>query len=428
MIGITKYIAIGTLIFFVFIWLEKLYSYFKGKDTVPLLDALSSGYSGITMLTKQLLGLSVALISYAFLLKHFALFKIEVSWVNYLIAFIAIDFSGYWGHRFSHTINYFWNVHLIHHSSEEFNLACAMRQSIVDFIAVFTIFLIPAAILGVPKEIISTIAPLHLFMQFWYHTRHIGKLGFLEYVIVTPSQHRVHHAMNPIYIDKNFSGIFCIWDRIFGTFQEELETEPPVYGITRPVKTYNPITINFHHLMLLIKDAWRTQNWLDKIKIWFMPTGWRPNDIKDKFPVFKIEDVHAYVKFGPAASKWLIGWSMVQFHVLFFFFVFVLFNSSFLINKGLIVLAFFVFIQVYSATELMNRHRWAHFFSLLSTLVCFGIYFYDKSFLGINKLSAFLPIVLLAYFILQSFLAYMFTKKDELFQYATSTNNREVTF
>src|SRR5690606_33490528 len=186
----------------------------------------------------------------------------------YVIAFIGIDFAGYWTHRFSHEINLFWNRHIIHHSSEEFNLSCALRQSVSEIFALFTILYLPLALLGVPKEIIGVVAPLHLFAQFWYHTRLIGKMGWLENIIVTPSHHRVHHAMNAEYLDKNYGQIFIFWDKLFGTFQPELENVQPVYGVKRPVKTWNPILINFQHLWLLIKDAWRAQNWADKFKIW----------------------------------------------------------------------------------------------------------------------------------------------------------------
>ena len=115
--------------------------------------------------------------------------------------------------------------------------------------------------MGVPTEVISTLTPIHLFAQFWYHTKHIGKMGFLEYIIVTPSQHRVHHAINPIYIDKNLAAIFCVWDRIFGTFQEELDSEPPIYGTLKPVSSWNPFWINFQHFFLLARDAWYTKKW-----------------------------------------------------------------------------------------------------------------------------------------------------------------------
>ena len=144
-------------------------------------------------------------------------------------------------------------------------------------------FLVPAALLGVPHKIIIVLAPLHLFGQFWYHTRHIGKLGWLEYIFVTPSQHRVHHAINPEYVDKNLSAIFCIWDRMFGTFQEELDDVPCVYGTLKPVRTWNPFIINFHHAWNLAKDAWRTEKWSDKIRLWLMPTGWRPEDVSKNF-------------------------------------------------------------------------------------------------------------------------------------------------
>ncbi|MGG7215415.1 sterol desaturase family protein, partial [Clostridium nigeriense] len=133
-------------------------------------------------------------------------------------------------------------------SSEDFNLACALRQSISTIVKVFTIFLLPAALLGVPTNVIAIVAPLHLFAQFWYHTQHIDKMGWLEKIIVTPSHHRVHHALNPEYLDKNYGQIFIFWDKWFGTYQEELPTVKPVYGITRPVQTWNPIKINFMHM------------------------------------------------------------------------------------------------------------------------------------------------------------------------------------
>jgi len=146
----------------------------------------------------------------------------------------------------------------------------------------------------VPATVIAIVAPLHLFAQFWYHTQHIGRMGFLEKIIVTPSHHRVHHAINPEYIDKNYGQIFIFWDKWLGTFQEELSTVPAVYGITRPVHTWNPIRINFMHLWLLMQDAWRTKDWKDKFRIWWMPTGWRPADMTEQYPVLKIEDPYHF--------------------------------------------------------------------------------------------------------------------------------------
>mgnify|MGYP003437476922 FL=1 len=265
-------------IFLLLIAIEKIYGHFKGYDTAPYMDTVSSVSSGMTNSVKDVLGISISILTYEWLESHIALFHLEATVWAYIIAFICIDFYGYWSHRWAHQINFLWNKHAIHHSSEEFNLACALRQTISSFVNLFTFLLIPAAVLGVPSVVIAVTLPIHLFLQFWYHTKHIKKMGFLEKILVTPSHHRVHHAINPEYIDKNHSQIFIFWDKLFGTFQEELDEVPPVFGITRPAQTWNPIRINFQHLGLLISDAWRAKNWKDKLTIWFKPTGWRPEN------------------------------------------------------------------------------------------------------------------------------------------------------
>ena len=192
------------------VFVEVLYGAFVKNQKHNVMDTVSSLSSGLTNIIKDSLGLVLVLVSYPFLVENLALFEIKATWLVWLIAFVAIDFAGYWNHRLSHHINIFWNQHVIHHSSEEFNLACALRQSISNLVGYFALLLIPAAILGVPNKIIAILAPVHLFAQFWYHTQHIGKLGWLEYIIVTPSQHRVHHAINKEYIDKYLGQILSI--------------------------------------------------------------------------------------------------------------------------------------------------------------------------------------------------------------------------
>ncbi|HRO84684.1 MAG TPA: sterol desaturase family protein, partial [Niabella sp.] len=250
-----KILLIAMPAFLILVLAEKWYAWHKGYDNVRTNDMISSLLSGVTNVTKDVLGLSIVIISYGWMVNHWALMHIKETWLTYIIAFMVLDFAGYCVHRIQHEFNFFWNGHIIHHSSEEFNLACALRQSISSIANVFFVFLLPAALLGVPDTVIAIVAPLHLFAQFWYHTIHINKMGFLEKIIVTPSHHRVHHAINPEYIDKNFSQIFIFWDKMFGTFQAELPEKPPVYGITRPAQTWNPIKINFQHLWLLMKDA-----------------------------------------------------------------------------------------------------------------------------------------------------------------------------
>jgi sterol desaturase/sphingolipid hydroxylase (fatty acid hydroxylase superfamily) len=366
-----KILLIAMPAFLVLVLFEKWFGWRKGKDTVDNMDMISSLSSGITNVTKDVLGLSIGILSYGFLLKHLALFNIENTILTYVIGFIIIDFQAYWVHRWSHQINLFWNRHIIHHSSEEFNLACALRQSISGIVNLFTFLLIPAAILGVPTQIIATIAPLHLFAQFWYHTRHIGKMGFLEKIIVTPSHHRVHHAINPEYLDKNLAAIFICWDKWFGTFQEELDDVPPVYGITRPAATWNPIKINFQHLWLLMKDAWHTHNVWDKLRIWFMPTGWRPADVVDKYPVFKIDDVYHFEKYHPKHHHWLPAWCWVQLVMTLLLISYFFGNIAGIGSPDMFVYGGFIFLTVYANTELMDRNANAIYWEGLKNL--FGI-------------------------------------------------------
>lgn len=346
-------------IFLVLIIIEKLYGYYKGEDTAPLMDSVSSISSGMVNSLKDVLGLSITLLSYEWMSIHLALFQQEVSIASILIAFIVIDFYGYWSHRLSHQINFLWNKHAIHHSSEEFNLSCALRQSISSFVNLFTFLLLPAAIVGVPAKVIAITLPIHLFLQFWYHTKHIKKMGILEKIIVTPSHHRVHHAINPEYMDKNHGQILIFWDKLFGTFQEELDDVPAVFGITRPAQTWNPFRINFQHLWLLISDAWRAENWKDKLTIWFQPTGWRPANFEEKYPVAKITNVYQFTKYGSQHSKLLLYWSLFQLFLTLGLVSILYLSIANLSLENIFIYAFFIFISVYSYTELMDTNKYA---------------------------------------------------------------------
>lgn len=292
-------------VFIALIVVEWLVSRHRGVQVYDWMDTISSLSSGMSNILKSVLGLTVTVISYEWLETQYGLFEMELSWWHFVVVFIAKDFAGYWVHRFEHEINVLWNRHIIHHSSEEFNLACALRQSISEVLGLIAILVLPLALLGIPFEAFAIVAPIHLFLQFWYHTQLIDKMGPLERVLVTPSHHRVHHAINADYIDKNYAQIFIVWDKLFGTFQPELEALRPVYGVKRQVKTWNPVFINFQHLALLIRDAWRTKNWSDKLRIWFMPTGWRPADVKERFPLETVWVPEEMVKYRTEHPVWV---------------------------------------------------------------------------------------------------------------------------
>ena len=362
-------IAIPT--FVVLLLTEIAYGQWSGKQTYVFMDTIASLSSGLTNILKDTLGLVVILVSYSWLSAQLAITHIDAGLWLYIIAFICIDFASYWSHRLNHKINFFWNQHVIHHSSEEFNMACALRQSISNILGYGALFLIPAAILGIPEQVIAVLAPLHLFGQFWYHTQHIGKLGWLEYIIVTPSQHRVHHAINPIYIDKNLSAIFCVWDRMFGTFQEELKEEPPVYGVLKPVQSWNPIWINFQHLWGLLQDAWNTKNWEDKISLWFRPTGWRPKDVALSHPKSLITDVHQRDKYQPKATQSLQYWALFHLFATLTLLLLMLYHFESLNNNEIIVLGFALFAAIFGYTSVMDRYRWSYAFEWMRLLITF---------------------------------------------------------
>jgi sterol desaturase/sphingolipid hydroxylase (fatty acid hydroxylase superfamily) len=403
-----KILLIAMPAFLLLVLFEKWYGWYKHNDTVRNMDMISSLSSGITNATKDVLGISVTIIGYSWMVDHFAIVHVQSTWLWYLIAFFALDLTGYLVHRIDHEYNFFWNAHIIHHSSEEYNLACALRQSISSFIRLFTIFLLPAAIFGVPAEVIAVVAPLHLFAQFWYHTRHINKMGFLEKIIVTPSHHRVHHAINKEYLDKNYGQIFIFWDKWFGTFQEELPNIPAVYGITRPAQTWNPIKINFMHLFLLFKDAWRTKNWSDKLRIWFKPTGWRPSDVEAQYPIYKIDDVYHFEKYDTKNSLVFNIWVWIQLIVLFLFVSFFFGNIAQIGSPGMFIYGGFIFLFVYAYTEQMDNSPYAWIWEILKSSTGLCIIFLSGDWFGINKIYPYLSLLVAVYLLFSTLICFYF--------------------
>ena len=394
-----KILIIAMPLFLLLVLLEKWYGWRKGNDTVRTMDMISSLSSGVTNSTKDVLGLSLAIISYSWLVENLTIYQVQSSWLLYVIAFLALDFAGYWVHRLAHTVNFFWNNHIVHHSSEEFNLACALRQSISVYFRIYAFLLIPAALFGVPQQVIAVVAPLHLFAQFWYHTQHIHKMGWLEFIIVTPAHHRVHHAINPEYLDKNYGQIFIFWDRMFGTFQEESPAIPAVYGVTRPVRTWNPIKINFMHLWLLMQDAWHTKSWKDKLRVWLMPLGWRPADVVEKYPVYKIEDVYHFEKYDTPAPKGMIIYLWIQLFCLLLIVSYLFGNVASIGLTNMMYYGLFIFAQVYALTEFMDRNPRALIYEVVKNMICVGGILYYGGWFGLQNYFGASSYILMGYFL-----------------------------
>ncbi|GAA6153588.1 sterol desaturase family protein [Pseudoteredinibacter isoporae] len=302
--------AMGIPLFMLLFLIEIIATVLRKKDWYRITDTINTLSTGVLNISSNTLSKFMTIAIYNFFLQ-FAPQELPSSalWV-WVVGFIAYDVCYYWNHRLGHERNILWAAHSVHHQSEEYNLATSFRQT--SFSWVFSwVFYVPMALAGIPLYVFIFAGTLDLLYQFWIHTRHIPKLGWLENIMVTPSSHRVHHGCNPRYMDKNYGGVFIIWDRLFGSYQEELEDEPVRYGISTPLRSWNPIWANVAFYHQLARDSWYTAHWRDKLRIWFMPTGWRPADVNDRFPLEK-RDEH-YQKFDAHPQPWLQWYFVLQF-------------------------------------------------------------------------------------------------------------------
>lgn len=281
-------IVLSIPVFFILIGIELLVERFTHQKLYRLPDALSNISCGIT---SQLSGLFLKIFGigiYQFLFEKFAFFTLDNStWWYWVSLILLVDFAYYWAHRMSHEVNLFWGGHVVHHQSEEYNLSVALRQSSLQVVWTFA-FNLPIALLGFHTLDFVLVAAFNTLYQFWIHTETIGKLPrWFEFVFNTPSHHRVHHGRDPKYIDKNHAGSLIIWDRMFGTFQEE--EEKPTYGITKPLRSWNAVWANVSHYADMARDLRRIPRWSDKVKYLFKKPGWLPEELGGYRPAPEVE-------------------------------------------------------------------------------------------------------------------------------------------
>lgn len=265
-------IAIGGFVLLMLI--EFIYGKFKKKQLYRLSDTITNLNIGIG---SQIFGLLYKVVIYGAIYgvyQYFAIFKIPINVWSVLACVVLYDFIFYWAHRWGHEMNLFWGAHVVHHQSEEYNLSVALRQPWFHSLLSFFMFL-PLPIIGFDPILILSVSLFSTLFQFWIHTKEIGKLPkWYEFIFNSPSHHRVHHGVNPKYIDKNHGAVLIIWDRIFGTYAEE--EEEPTYGITTQFKSLSPLLSNFHYYGEMWK-LMKTMNWKNKLKMIFAKPGWTPN-------------------------------------------------------------------------------------------------------------------------------------------------------
>ena len=289
-------IVLATPVFLLLIGVEFLVGLKRGRNTYRLNDTLNSIGLGIM---SQLVGVLTTLFAigiYTLVYTHASVWQLsEKSMWVWLVGLLAYDFCYYWHHRLGHTVALFWAAHVVHHQSEEYNLSTALRQTGSGWVGGW-LFYLPMAVLGFPPLVFGVVALVDLLYQYWVHTQQIGRLGWFDRWFCAPSNHRVHHAVNDKYLDRNYGGILIVWDRLFGSFQPEDDAEPCVYGTRGPLRSWNPVWANLHNYWDMACDSWRATRWSDKLRVWFKHPGWRPADVAAKWPkpAFDITRVSRY--------------------------------------------------------------------------------------------------------------------------------------
>ena len=310
----SKVIVFATPVFLLLIALELFWSRHTtarvaGDKAYRLNDAINSISLGVLSQVSGVLTKALSIGIYTLVFGAVAIYpdlEFWKSWYGVVLALVFYDFCYYWLHRAGHVVSLFWAAHVVHHQSQHYNLSTALRQTSSG--AFFGwIFYIPMAVAGVPPLIFGIVALIDLLYQFWVHTEQIGKLGWFDRVFCSPSNHRVHHAVNDPYIDKNYGGILVLWDRWFGTFQEE--NEPCVYGTRGQLNSWDPLWANLEVYSAMAVDAWRTRRWSDKLRVFLMPPGWQPEDLQRNHPkaAFRPEAVTTYSPPLTRAGQWFVA-------------------------------------------------------------------------------------------------------------------------
>lgn len=301
-------IALAVPIFFLLIGVELLASRFLRRDVYRLSDALTDLGCGVVQQVFMVFARIFVAGGYIWLYDTYHLFEISTDMIwAWVVVFIGVDFFYYWFHRSSHEVNFMWAAHVVHHQSEEYNLAVALRQA--AFQPLFSwVFYLPLALIGFPPLMFLMMAAFNTLYQFWIHTRLINRLGILEYFLNTPSHHRVHHGRNPKYIDKNHGGTLIIWDKLFGTFQKE--EEEPIYGVTLPVKSWNPVWANFHYWQHLFRVAAMTKSWSHRLRLFVDKPKYCPPDVHLDDTLFVTPEAP---KFDARAPRALALYTFTQF-------------------------------------------------------------------------------------------------------------------
>ncbi len=306
-----RIITLATPVFFALIAIELAWGLRQGRNTYRLDDAINSIGLGVL---SQVSGVFLRVLRiglYAWAFDAVAPWRLpaDSAWV-WLFALVFYDLCYYWHHRLGHERQTLWAAHVVHHQSEDYNLSTALRQTSSGALLGW-VFYVPMALAGIPPDVFAVVALVDLLYQYWIHTQHIGRLGWFDRAFASPSNHRAHHALNERYLNRNYGGILIVWDRLFGTFVEEDDADPPVYGTRKPLRSWNPLWANVEGYAPMLHDFVHARRWRDRLRVLVAPTGWRPATVRDEAPrgAFALDRP----RYEPRASRGARRYALVQF-------------------------------------------------------------------------------------------------------------------
>ncbi len=378
------FITYAVPVFFLMIGIEFIFGVIKGTNNYRLNDSIAAISLGLISRLPPLLNLGIQGVVWTYVATNLNMSLMpKDSWVTWVIAFLFYDLCYYWMHRMSHEVKVLWASHVVHHQGEEFNLSTALRQTSSGWLWKW-IFYIPMFMIGIPGEVFFTVAAINLLYQFWVHTEHIKTLGPLELIFITPSNHRIHHAQNPEYIDANYGGVFIIWDRIFGTYIPERDDLKPIYGTVKPLRSWNPIWSNLEIYHQMIRDTIHTKTLKNKIKVWFSSTRWRPEDVYEKFP-HVTNDLEDFEKYDPDANRTTKFFTSVQFIInssISTIIIFTIADQSYLQSC---MLAIMLVASTTLVTSIIENKKWGYQSELarsIFTILLFAFEIFDPNLLA----------------------------------------------
>ena len=378
------FITYAVPVFFLMIGIEFIFGVIKGTNNYRLNDSIAAISLGLISRLPPLLNLGIQGVVWAYVATNLNMsLMLKDSWITWVIAFLFYDLCYYWMHRMSHEVKVLWASHVVHHQGEEFNLSTALRQTSSGWLWKW-VFYIPMFIVGIPGEVFFTVAAINLLYQFWVHTEHIKTLGPLELIFITPSNHRIHHAQNPEYIDANYGGVFIIWDRIFSTYIPERDDLKPIYGTVKPLRSWNPIWSNLEIYHQMIRDTIHTKTLKNKIKVWFSNTRWRPEDVYEKYP-HVTNNLEDFEKYDPDVNRTTKFFTSVQFIInssISTIIIFTIVDQSYLQSC---MLAIMLVASTTLITSIIENKKWGYQSELarsIFTILLFGFEIFDPNLLA----------------------------------------------